>query len=121
MIKHVSVYASGIKIKDGPVNHYRPGEGYTYLESNTKTTNDYYYAVDTALLVPKESFSLTMASDVFIHTLTVDEDGTFYNLGQSILTDRLISAKVRQFLTGPVFSLDKKTTTIGFVLLDLEF
>jgi len=72
MIKRVSVYATGIAIKDGPVNHFRPGEGYSYMKANT-ANKEYVFA------------------------------------------------KVRQFLIRPVIGLDKQTTTMGFVLLDLEF
>lgn len=120
MIKRISVYTTGIAIKDGPVNHYRPGEGYTLLKAN-HPDKEYVFAIDAANLIPKESFSFIFASKVFIKTLTRDEDGTFYDLGESILTDRLIVGKVRQFLSGPVIDLNKDANIMGFVLMDLEF
>jgi len=120
MIKRVSVYATGIAVKDGPICHFRPGEGYSYMKANT-LGKEYVFTIDAATLVPKESFNFMVSSNVYISTLTLDEEGTFYDLGESILTDKFMSAKVRQFLTGPIINLNKKPTTKGFVLLDLEF
>ena len=120
MIKRVSVLATCIKIKEGPVLHLRPGVPAKNLICNTPR-DQYIYTLDTQLMVPKEHFSLMAASDVCVNTLTQDESGEYYNLNQQVVTDKLMSITVRQFIVAPVHNLDKESSKQGFCVLDLAY
>lgn len=120
MIKRVNVLAARVKIKEGPVLHLRPGIPAKNLICNTPS-EQYIYTLDTQLMVPKEHFSLMAASDVCVETLTQDESGAYFNLNQKIVTDKLMSITVRQFIVAPVHDLNKEVNTQGFCVLDLAY
>ncbi len=119
-MKKVSIYVTEINIKEGPVRRHRPGEISAYLETDNNK-KDWSFNLLTEVMVPKEWLSLILCSEVKLSTLTLDEDGQFYDLGQYIITDKLIAFKVRQFITEPVINLNKEINFKGFVLADLEF
>ncbi len=122
-MKRISCYISYIQIQDGSVLHSRPGEKSGYLVCNGfGSLDNWLHNISTDLLIPKERFGFTLCSYVKLSTLVKDEETEeFYNLGQEIITDRLIGLEVRQFLTANVINLDKSFEYKGFVLADLEF
>ena len=119
-MKRVSCYVTTINIKDGPVGHHRPLTKSTYLNTNS-TDKEWNFDLSTEVMIPKEWLSFMLCSDVKLNTLTKDEDDCFYDLGQYIITDKLIAFRVRQFLTASIINLNKETSYKGFVLADLEF
>lgn len=119
-MKKVSSYITEISIKEGPVCRHRPGEISAYLETDNNKEG-WAFSLLTELMVPNEWLSLMLCSEVKLSTLTLDEDNQFYDLGQYIITDKLIALKVRQFITEPVINFNKKINFKGFVLADLEF
>lgn len=121
MIRRVSVLATCIKIEDGPVLHIKPGMEPKNLIPNTPSSLNYKYTLSTESMMPKEHFSFMAAGNACINTLTEDESGDVYDLQQSIVTDKLLSVTVRQFIVAPVHNLDKEVKTMGFCVVDLAF
>lgn len=121
MIKRVSVFCDAIFIEEGPVRQHRPGEGYKNLQPNTQGEK-FLYALSTETFVPEQTLSFMSASKVLISTLEEDEEqGEFYDLRQQVLSDRIYSVRIRQFITAPVIGIDKQIRPTSFVKLDIEF
>lgn len=119
-MKRVSCYVTTINIKDGPVGHHRPFIESSYLNTNS-SFDGWSFNLSTEIMIPKEWLSFMLCSDVKLNTLTKDEDDCFYDLGQYIITDKLIAFRVRQFITASIINLNKGISYKGFVLADLEF
>lgn len=119
-MKRIGVYITNVSVKDGPVLHSRPGEKSRYI--TTESFDNWFCSLSTELMIPNESFSFTLCSDVKLNTLIRDEESdTFYDFNQEIITDRLIGLTVRQFITDNIINIDKTIKFKGFVLADLEF
>jgi hypothetical protein len=119
-MKRVSCYLTNIQIRDGSVLQLRPSQPSQYLCADS--LDEWALNISTETMTIKERLSFTLCSDVKLSSLIKDEEtGGFYNLGQEILTDKLIGLTVRQFLTNNIINLDKTVEFRGFVLADLEF
>jgi hypothetical protein len=123
-MKRIQCYVTNICIKDGAVLHSRPSCATSYLTSSISniSNQDWLYNLSTEFMVPQEQFNLIACGTVKLTTLIEDkETDCFYNLGQEIITDRLIRVVVRQYLTANVYDINSNYEYKGFVLADLEF
>lgn len=121
MIKRVSILATSIKVEDGCILQMRPGLEPKNLIPNTPNNIKYRYTLSTETMIPKEHFSFMAAGNVCINTLSQDENEDFYDLGQTIVTDKLISITVRQYIVANIYNLNKEVKKAGFCLLDIAF
>lgn len=120
-MKRVSCYITKVLVKDGPVQHMRPGipSYYSVVDNHNK---EWIHEFNTESFIPKEKLSFMLCGDVKIYTLLHDVDSdTFFDFKQFILTDRLISLYTRQFITANVIDLNKESSYQGFILVDLEY
>ena len=116
-MKRVAVYLTELEIQ-GIVSKKELNKDYEYLSSNKGV-----HTIPSYLMSPDEEYNVIASESVKISTLTKDHDTKeFYDLGETLITDRIIKIEVRSFELSKVYSL--KTKTEGFtsvVLVDLVF
>lgn len=118
-IKRVAAYIKRIDIQEGLVSMLRNGSS-TNLKANIN--KDWDHSINANILQPKDTISLMAAGKVRVRMYTRDqESGEFFNLGETIVSDRLTHIRVRQFIVSDVYHINKSTTKEGIVLADLEF
>ena len=120
IMQRVNCFLTTIYVKDGLVYNSRPFSQNKYCLPNNPHS-PWLYKFSTDVMIPHEYFSLVAASKVKLLSLTKDDDDNYFDLGHSIITDKLINIRIRQFLTAPICNLNKYITYKGFVAADLEF
>lgn len=118
-IRHVGAYIKLIDVQDGLVNLMREG---STKHLNSSKDSKWAYRINANTLQPKDSISLMAAGNVRVRMYSKDpETNEFYNIGETIVTDRLTHIRVRQFIVSDVIHINKSVTKEGIVFADLEF
>ena len=124
MLKRVAVYIKQICISDGMVLNHIPGMECQYIVANNKESDrgEWKFKLRSDYMQPKQAFNVSTAEKVKIEMVTKDEDSnTFYDIGETIMTDKLTRIRVRGFIPTKVYDFDKNEYSVGIVLADLEY
>jgi len=123
-MKRVAVYIKEIAISDGMVLCTIPGVGSNYISVNNRDLDkeDWPFKISSDLMQPRQIYDLWCADTVRISTLTKNEtDGTLFDLGETITTDKINSIRVRSFIPVPVYDYNKNYIIRGVAVVDLEY
>lgn len=117
------MYIKEVAIEDGVVFNTIPGSKCTSLIPNNEKANDgWNYILKSDYMQPSQIINVAAAGDVKISKLTKDEtDGTLFDLGETISSDKLISIRVRGFTVLPVYDANKQSNMTGVAIVDVEF
>lgn len=117
------MYIKEVAIEDGVVFNTVLGSKCGSLIPNNEKANDGWdHILKSDYMQPRQVINVAAAGNVKISKLTKDEtDGTLFDLGETLISDKFISIRVRGFTVLPVYDANKQSVMTGVAIVDIEF